>query len=91
MAREQLTDHISIDFGHNNPEWNRIRHAQQLREELDARGRQWVERLNADLRSAQSARNQPLEDGYTYNITTEGSRDRLYVWPSPLGQSPMRR
>jgi hypothetical protein len=80
-VKERLTDRISIDFGSNNPEWRRIRKTAELKSELDARGRQWVERLNAELHAAQAKRKQPVEDGYRYEITTEGSRYRLYVWP----------
>lgn len=79
--RERLTDNISIDFGHNNPEWRRIRKTAEMKAELEERGKTWVERLNAELRAAQAKRKQPVEDGYMYEITTEGSRYRLYVWP----------
>jgi hypothetical protein len=81
VSRERLTDRISIDFGHNNPEWKRIRTTPETKAELETRGKQWVDRLNADLHAAQAARKQPVEDGYMYDITTEGSRYRLYVWP----------
>lgn len=79
--KRKLTDRISIDFGSNNPEWKRIRTSPGTYRELDKRGREWTGRLNAELRSAQAQRNQPVEDGYTYNISVEGSRHRLYVWP----------
>jgi hypothetical protein len=79
--KRQLTDRISVDFGDNNPEWERIRKSLGLYHELDTRGKGWTERLNAELRAAQAKRNQPIEDGYDYNITAEGSRLRLYVWP----------
>lgn len=81
MTRQRITDRISIDFGYNNPEWKRIRTTSETKAELEARGQQWVDRLNAGLRAAQGARKQPLEDGYMYDVTEEGSRYRLYVWP----------
>lgn len=81
MARERISEHFSIDFGYDNPEWVRIRKAAGLKAELEARGQGWVDRLNAELRAAQAARKQPVEDGYKFEITTEGSRLRLYVWP----------
>lgn len=79
--RERLTDRVSIDFGFNNPEWKRIRTTPETKAELEARGKQWTSRLNAELRAAQAKRKQPIEDGYMYEVTTEGSRYRLYVWP----------
>lgn len=79
--KEQLSDHFSIDFGFNNPEWKRIRTTPETKEELESRGREWVKRLNEELHAAQAKRKQPAEDGYKYEVTTEGSRYRLYVWP----------
>lgn len=46
---------------------------------LEAMGTEWVGRLNAELRSAQAARDQPVEDGYTHHITTGGTRARLFI------------
>ena len=81
MARDRISKSFSIDFGHDNPEWEQIRKAAELKNQLEDRGKQWVDRLNDDLHAAQAKRKQPVEDGYTYEVTTEGSRDRLYVWP----------
>lgn len=81
MARERISEHFSIDFGYDNPEWKSIRTTPEMKSELSARGKSWTDRLNAELRAAQAARRQPIEDGYTYEVTTEGSRYRLYVWP----------
>jgi hypothetical protein len=46
---------------------------------LKGMGEQWTAELNAELHSAQAARNQPVEDGYTAHITTGGSRARLFI------------
>lgn len=79
--RRRISPHFAIDFGRNNPEWARIRKTPAMEAELEERGRMWVARLNADLRASQARRKQPIEDGYTFNVTTEGTRARLYVWP----------
>jgi hypothetical protein len=81
MTKRYVSPHIEIDFGHNNPEWNRIRTSAEMQAHLKAIGDEDVARSNADLRAAQSARKQPTEDGYTSNITSEGSRARLYIYP----------
>lgn len=65
----------------NMDEFRDVRKMEGLYEQLDERGKLWTDRLNDDLHNAQAKRKQPIEDGYTYAITTEGSRDRLYVWP----------
>lgn len=81
MTRKRLTARISIDWGHNNPEWRRIRTSPGIEAELETRGKTWTERLNTELHAAQAKRKQPIEDGYSHDVTTGGSRDRLYVWP----------
>lgn len=79
MAR--ISPNISIEFTRDSAEWNRIRATPEMKESLEARGKEWVDRLNAELHAAQAKRNQPVEDGYTYEVTTEGTRARLYVRP----------
>lgn len=81
MTKRYVSPHIEIDFGHSNPEWNRIRTSEEMQAHLEARGQEWTARLNGDLRSAQAQRKQPIEDGYDHNVNNEGSRARLYVWP----------
>ena len=39
---------------------------------LRVRGETWVSRLNAELHAAQKARKQPVADGYTYYVHTDG-------------------
>lgn len=81
MTRKRLTGNIWIDWGYNNPEWRRIRTTPATQAELEERGKQWTERLNAELHAAQAKRHQPIEDGYMFDVTTGGTRARLYVWP----------
>jgi hypothetical protein len=63
----------------NMDEFERIRHAQPLVALFEDRGAEWVGRLNDELHSAQAKRKQPVEDGYDAEVTTGGSRARLYV------------
>lgn len=81
MAKRKISDHFSIDFGFDNPEWREMRNSPQTDEYLHRVGEETVARCNADLRAAQAKRGQPQEDGYDYTIT-HGSRSRLNVFPS---------
>jgi hypothetical protein len=81
MTRKRLTKNIEIDWGHNNPEWRRIRTSPRMTADLEERGKQWTARLNNELRAAQAARHQPIADGYAHTVSTSGTRARLYVWP----------
>lgn len=81
MTKRYVSPHIEVEFDRNSTEWNRIRTSAGMQAHLKAIGDADVSRSNADLRAAQAARKQPQEDGYTSNITTEGSRARLYIWP----------
>lgn len=66
-------------------EWHDEEFAPQIRKApgmvayLEAKGTEWVAELNAELHTAQAARKQPVEDGYTHHVTTEGTRARLYI------------
>lgn len=46
---------------------------------LDSMGEEWVARLNTELHAAQARRKQPVEDGYIHDVTTGGTRARLYI------------
>lgn len=63
----------------NMDEFKRIRTSPEMAGQLAEMGVQWVERLNEELRVAQAARKQPVEDGYDYTVTNTGSRARLFV------------
>jgi hypothetical protein len=63
----------------NNPGFVEMRKDARLVSILRVRGETWVSRLNAELHAAQKARKQPIADGYTFYVHTEGSRARLYV------------
>lgn len=82
MAKERLTDNISIDFGTKNPEWKRIRTSPEMKAYLDAIGQETVARCNASLHAAQAARNQPQEDGYAADVVATGDRARLNINPT---------
>lgn len=60
-------------------EFERIRKVAPLEAMFRKNGEEWVGRLNAELRQAQARRGQPVEDGYKYHITRDGSRIRMYV------------
>lgn len=79
--KRRISDHFSIDFGFNNPEWREMRNSPGTDDYLTQLGEQIVARCNADLRAAQAKRGQPQEDGYDYHIT-HGSRSRLNVFPT---------
>jgi lipocalin len=70
---------IKFDFPDNSPEWQRIRKAPALVEMLTQRGERWVADLNAELHAAQAARKQDIEDGYTFYVSTEGDRAKLFI------------
>lgn len=78
--RERISEHFSIDFGSNNPEWERIRNTPELDAYLEKIGEATVSRCNDDLHAAQAKRKQPIEDGYDFHIT-HGSRARLNIFP----------
>lgn len=80
MSKRKISEHFSIDFGFNNPEWRRMRNSSGVDDYLERVGKETVTRCNADLRAAQAKRNQPQEDGYDYHIT-HGSRARLNIFP----------
>jgi hypothetical protein len=63
----------------NNPGFVEMRKDPKLVSILRVRGETWVARLNAELHAAQKARKQPIADGYTFYVHTEGSRARLYI------------
>lgn len=63
----------------NNDEFDRLRKVQPLANMFSARGKSWTDRLNTELKAAQAKRKQPVEDGYTFHISSHGSRLRLYV------------
>jgi hypothetical protein len=77
--KQRVSARFSIDFHKNTPAWSEMLHAEGLKSDLHSRGQDWTERLNAELHEAQARRNQPVEDGYDYTVTTGGTRDRLYV------------
>jgi hypothetical protein len=66
-------------FRWNIDEFVRIRKSPGMVAHLNDIGQETVSRCNGDLRAAQAARKQPQEDGYGANVTTSGSRARLYV------------
>jgi hypothetical protein len=63
----------------NNSTFREVRKSARLVSILRVRGETWCNRLNAELHKAQTARRQPVADGYTYYVHTEGSRARLYI------------
>lgn len=74
----------ALDFDWHMSEFERIRKSAGMVEFLTEMGTELVGRLNAELHGAQEARNQPVEDGYKFYITTDGedgnkSRARLHI------------
>lgn len=67
------------DFRWNMGEFRRIRKTPEMVAQLEKMGREWVERLNGELHDAQAARKQPVEDGYIADVTTSGTRARLFI------------
>jgi hypothetical protein len=63
----------------NNPGFVEMRKDPKLVSILRVRGETWCARLNAELHKAQEARRQPIADGYTFYVHTEGTRARLYI------------
>lgn len=63
----------------NNPGFIEMRKDPKLVSILRVRGETWVSRLNTELHAAQKARRQPIADGYTFYVHTEGTRARLYI------------
>lgn len=80
--RQQLTPRIAVDFPDDSPAWKEIRTSEGMVAYLEKLGVETVARCNTDLHAAQEARKQPVADGYDHNITTEGSRARLYIEPT---------
>lgn len=80
MAKRKISERISVDFGSSNPEWTRIRNSAGMDAYLKQVAAETIARANADLRAAQAKRKQPVEDGYSHNIT-HGSRSRLILYP----------
>jgi hypothetical protein len=62
----------------NMSEFRRVRNSPGMVAEFHAMGEKWVAELNAQLRSAQAKRKQPIEDGYIYWIS-HGTRARLHI------------
>jgi hypothetical protein len=60
-------------------EFVRVRKSPGMIAHLEGMGEEWVGLLNTELHAAQTARKQPVEDGYVHHITTGGSRARLYI------------
>jgi len=63
----------------SNPGFVEMRKDPKLVSMLRVRGETWVSRLNTELHAAQKARRQPIADGYTFYVHTDGSRARLYI------------
>jgi hypothetical protein len=69
--------HFRVEL--NNPGFVEMRKDAKLVSMFRVRGETWCARLNAELHAAQTARKQPVADGYTFYVHTEGTRVRLYV------------
>jgi hypothetical protein len=82
MTRVALTQNISIDFGDRKAEWERIRQTPEMVAYLNKLGEETVTKCNEDLHAAQTARKQPVADGYQHRITTGGTRARLDIEPT---------
>ena len=63
----------------DNSGFVKMRKDEKLVSLLRERGETWCARLNEELHKAQTARKQPVADGYTYHLHTEGTRARLYI------------
>lgn len=68
-------------FKWNIDEFVRIRKSEGMISHLQDIGRETVARCNTDLHAAQARRKQPQADGYDHNVTTGGTRARLYIRP----------
>ena len=60
-------------------EFANIRKAPGMIAYLEKMGAEWVGELNTELKAAQEARDQPVEDGYFHHVTDGGSRARLFL------------
>jgi type IV secretory pathway TrbL component len=65
-------------------DWNldgfkEIRTSEGMNAVLREMGEETVTALNSELAQAQTARRQPVNDGYGYHVSTGGSRDRLQI------------
>lgn len=67
------------EFKWNMSEYRRIRNSPGWVEYIEKMGSEWEKRLNTELHAAQTARKQPVEDGYTHFITSTASATRLHV------------
>jgi hypothetical protein len=75
--RFKAGEHFRVEL--KNPGFVAMRKDSKLVSIFRVRGETWVSRLNTELHAAQKARKQPVADGYTFYIHTEGSRARLYI------------
>ena len=65
-------------------DWNldgfkEIRTCEGMNAVLHEMGEENVAALNAELAQAQTARKQPVHDGYGYHVSTGGTRNRLQI------------
>jgi hypothetical protein len=73
----QVGPRIRVEL--NNATFEEVRKAAPLEAKFAAKGKEWVERLNAELHAAQAARKQPVKDGYKYHISRKGTRIRMDI------------
>lgn len=63
----------------NLDEFERVRKSPGMKAHLNDIGSVTVARCNADLHAAQSARKQPVADGYDHKVTEGSTRARLII------------
>lgn len=64
----------------NTEDWQYIRKSPELVTIFNQIGGMWVDDLNRELRDAQAARKQKIEDGYKFAINVDSDRIRMRVW-----------
>jgi hypothetical protein len=64
----------------NTEDWQYIRKAPELVSLFNQIGGMWVDDLNSELRQAQAARKQKIEDGYKFAINSDSDRIRMRIW-----------
>lgn len=64
----------------NTEDWQYIRKAPELVAMFNQIGGMWVDDLNRELRDAQAARKQKIEDGYKFALNVDSDRIRMRIW-----------
>jgi hypothetical protein len=72
---------VARKFDWHISEFRRIRKSEGIVELLTKMGAEVVASLNPELHAAQAKRGQPVEDGYGFRVSLDGTRARLHILP----------